>query len=103
VHTTGSAGQQRPSLRREGSRLLFAGELTMDTVTSLMPEAREGCANGVEALDFAGVTTLDSAAIALLLELGRARGAPLRLENLPPAALKLAQLYSVADQLGVGA
>jgi phospholipid transport system transporter-binding protein len=69
-----------------------------------MPAAREACAQGgVDVVDFAGVTALDSAAIALVLELRRTRGAGLRLENLPPAALNLARLYSVADQLGIEA
>lgn len=103
MHTTGSDAPRLPSVRRDGARLVLSGELTMDTVTSLMPAAREACADGVDTLDFAEVTQLDSAAIALLLELGRTRGAPLKLQNLPPAAHKLAQLYSVADQLGVDA
>ena len=92
------------SARRESGRLILEGALTMDTMPALLATARAACATGeVDAVDFAGVTALDSAAIALALELRRARGATLRLENLPPAALNLARLYSVADQLGIDA
>ena len=93
-----------PIARREGDRLLLEGVLTMDTVPALTEHARDAIAQGeVRVVDFAAVTTLDSAAIALALELGRAGGTALRFENLPPAALNLARLYSVADQLGIDA
>jgi ABC-type transporter Mla MlaB component len=57
--------------------------------------------SGADALDFSATTTVDSAAIALALELRRASNGTLALCNLPTTALNLARLYSVADQLGI--
>ena len=51
-------------------------------------------------IDFAAVTGVDSAAVALLLEwrrMAQARGKTLVFENLPPNLLALASLYGVAD------
>lgn len=90
-------------MRREGQRLILEGAVTMDTVTALMPAAREAVRGGADTLDFAAAGPVDSAAIALALELRRAANGRLRLENLPPAALNLARLYSVSDQLGLPA
>jgi ABC-type transporter Mla MlaB component len=103
VHNRNSAERQA-DVRHEGERLLLSGALTMDTVPGLMGAARAACrGGGVKTLDLAAVDTLDSAGIALALELRRLCGDALRLENLPASALNLARLYSVADQLGIDA
>lgn len=88
-------------MRREGNRILLDGAVTMDTVPGLLPGALAAVRAGADMLDFAGTTVVDSAAIALALELRRASGGQLALGNLPPTALNLARLYSVADQLGI--
>lgn len=51
-------------------------------------------------IDFAGITTVDSSAVALLLEWrrqARARGKALEFVNLPPTLLALAELYGVSE------
>ena len=88
-------------MRREGNTLMLEGAVTMDTVPEIADEARKLCENTIEAIDFAGVTALDSAAIALSIEIARSCPGRVRFRNLPPAALKLAELYSVTDQLAL--
>ena len=89
-------------MRCINGRLLLEGEMSMDTVPSLLSEVRELCAGQtIDTVDFAGVGLLDSAAIAMALELRRIADRELRFENLPPSARKLASLYAVADQLGL--
>lgn len=90
-------------MRRDGSRVLLEGAVTMDTVPGLMPAALAAVRDGADTLDFAAATLIDSAAIAFALELRRASKGTLTLSNLPPTALNLARLYSVADQLGLPA
>jgi ABC-type transporter Mla MlaB component len=88
-------------MRLDGSTLVLEGAVTMDTVPELSDEARKLCDEGIDSVDFAAVTTLDSAAIALALELTRRSTGRVELRNLPPAARKLADLYSVSDQLAL--
>lgn len=88
-------------MRREGKRLLLEGVVTMDTVPSLLSRGRAAVADGVEVLDFGEASIIDSAGIAMALELRRASGGRLQMVNLPEGALNLARLYSVSDQLGV--
>ncbi len=88
-------------MRREGTRIVLEGAVTMDTVPGLLPGALSAVREGADTLDFAATTVVDSAAIALALELRRASKGALSLANLPPTALNLARLYSVADQLGI--
>jgi|688.fasta_scaffold215948_4 ABC-type transporter Mla MlaB component len=88
-------------MRHEGKRIVLEGAVTMDTVPALLPGALAAVRSGADALDFSATTTVDSAAIALALELRRASNGTLALCNLPTTALNLARLYSVADQLGI--
>lgn len=88
-------------MRRDGNRLLLEGAVTMDTVPSLLTQGRAALAEDIEVLDFASAGPIDSAAIAMALELRRASGGRLRMANLPEGALNLARLYSVSDQLGI--
>jgi phospholipid transport system transporter-binding protein len=86
--------------RREGNRLLLDGELTVDTVARVLADTPHQDRAAAEVVDFAGVTEVDSAAIALAitwLREARAGGRTIRFENLPPAMAKLARLYAVAD------
>jgi phospholipid transport system transporter-binding protein len=85
--------------RREGNRLLLDGELTVDTVARVLAGTPPQDRDGVEVVDLAGVTEVDSAAVALAitwLRDARAAGRTIRFENLPPALAKLARLYGVA-------
>lgn len=86
--------------RRERNRLLLDGELTADTVPRVLADAAMQDRAAVEVVDLAGVTEVDSAAVALAiawLREARAGGRTMRFENLPPAMAKLARLYAVAD------
>ncbi len=86
--------------RREGNRLLLDGELTVDTVARVLADTSPQDRAAAEVVDLAGVTEVDSAAIALAiawLREARAGGRTIRFENLPPAMAKLARLYAVAD------
>lgn len=92
-------------ITREGDRLLLQGPVTIATVSALLAQARALLAQGVAVLDFAGVTEVDSAAVALALEClreARARKLALSLANLPEAMQNLAELYAVSDLLQAG-
>ena len=86
--------------RREGNRLLLDGELTVDTVARVLADTSPQDRAAAEVVDLAGVTEVDSAAIALAiawLREARVGGRTIRFENLPPAMAKLARLYAVGD------
>jgi phospholipid transport system transporter-binding protein len=86
--------------RREGNRLLLDGELTVDTVARVLADTSPQDRAAAEVVDLAGVTEVDSAAIALAiawLREARVGGRTIRFDNLPPAMAKLARLYAVAD------
>ena len=86
--------------RREGNRLFLDGALTVDTVAGVIGGTSAQDRAAAEVVDFAGVTEVDSAAVALAiawLKEARAAGRTLRFEHLPPAMAKLARLYAVAD------
>jgi anti-anti-sigma factor len=81
---------------RGGGRYALSGELTFATVPELYPRA--GHAFGEDravCLDLSGITRVDSAGIALLVELTRtvARGGgELSLEQAPPQLMALAEV-----------
>jgi phospholipid transport system transporter-binding protein len=84
--------------RREGNRLLLDGVLTVDTVARVLEETSPQDRAATEVVDLAGVTEVDSAAVALAitwLREARAAGRAIRFENFPPAMAKLARLYAV--------
>lgn len=87
-------------LRREGDRLLLDGPLGIETVPAVLQAARTACREGVRVVDLAGVSGVDSAALALALELMReaeSAGRKLTFANLPQAMEELARLYSVSE------
>ena len=89
-------------ITREGDRLLLQGPVTIGTVSAHLAQVRALLVPGVAALDFAGVTEVDSAAVALALEClreARRRKLALSLANLPEAMQHLAELYAVAELL----
>lgn len=92
------------SVTRAEDTLHLQGALTMETVPALMAQLRTSCDTSVCSVDFAKVTELDSAAVALALELrrlGSRNGSALTLHNLPDALHKLIALYDVGEHLGV--
>ncbi len=92
-------------ITQEGDRLLVQGPVTIATVSALLAQVRTLLAPGVAVLDFAGVTEVDSAAVALALEClreARRRKLALSLANLPEAMQHLAELYAVSELLQAG-
>jgi len=84
----------------------LAGPLTFETVSRLF-RALEKSAPGrppLEQIDLAGVTGIDSAGLALLLEWqsrSRAAGRRLSLSNAPDGLLRLARLCEAVDLLNI--
>lgn len=89
-------------IRREGNRLLLDGAVTVATVPSLLDAGATELRDGVEVVDFAAVTEVDSAALALALawlRTARTSGRAIRFVNLPRAMANLARLYAVDELL----
>jgi phospholipid transport system transporter-binding protein len=84
---------------REGNRLLLEGAVNVGTVSALLSAGADHVRDGAEVIDFAAVTAVDSAAVALALALVRAAGAAGRtvtFANVPVAMSQLAELYGVS-------
>jgi phospholipid transport system transporter-binding protein len=84
--------------------LRIEGNLSYETIPAVLARTEEFAARPdlpqEIRIDFAAVTGVDSAAVALLLDWRRmavARGKTLVFENLPPNLLALAKLYGVAE------
>jgi phospholipid transport system transporter-binding protein len=80
----------------------IAGAVTVDSVGSLLRELQPRLAGGVETLDFSGVESADSAALALIfsaMRQARQAGRTLSCTGLPPSFTTLAELYGVAELL----
>lgn len=79
-------------------------EVTMSSASAALRGIEAALAgNGELTLDASGLATLDSAAVALLLQaqrLAQARGARVRLLNAPEKLRALAALYGVESLLG---
>jgi len=89
-------------MRIDADTLHLDGAVTMETVPQLVIELRAACRNGISAVDFAAVAEVDSAAIALLLELERNASdgaAKLQFRNLPASLHKLLALYGASEVL----
>ena len=86
----------------EGTRCRIAGAVTVDSVGSLLREVRPQLAQQVDTLDFSGVETADSAALALIfsaMRQARQAGRALVCTGLPASFITLAELYGVAELL----
>jgi ABC-type transporter Mla MlaB component len=94
-----------PAIVRDGDVLRVTGPVTMETAGALAATARTllaGPASAPRTLDLAGATVVDSAAVSLILELGRtaAAGAPLAIIHPPAGVASLAALYGVTALVG---
>mgnify|MGYP000570693675 FL=1 len=76
--------------------LALSGPVTFDHTASLAARLR-GQAGQAQALDWSGVTQVDSSAVALMLELARAAGHRHQQRQLPASLLSLIALYGVND------
>jgi phospholipid transport system transporter-binding protein len=85
-----------------GNRCRIAGAVTVDTAGGLLRELQPRLEKGVDTLDFSGVETADSAALALVfsaMRQARQAGRTLTCTGLPPSFATLAELYGVSDLL----
>jgi len=86
----------------------LSGELSFAQVPALLARARAEveAGSGPIELDLSGVTRVDSAGLALLLELARAaraRGRELRCRNAPEQLRRLAEFFGLAPLLALSA
>ncbi len=85
-------------IRREGSRMVVSGAVTLGNVAALLEEGRRHVDEGVRAVDLGEVTEMDSALLALLLAWlrdAKARGHTLEFVRLPASLQTIAHLYGV--------
>ncbi|MDP1645319.1 MAG: STAS domain-containing protein [Thiobacillus sp.] len=76
--------------------------MTVDSVGSLLHELQPQLAKGVDTLDFSGVETADSAALAFIfsaMRQARQAGRTLACTGLPASFTTLAELYGVSELL----
>jgi phospholipid transport system transporter-binding protein len=87
----------------EGERSRVVGSLHFSTVSALLTAGVAAIAGGRAAvIDLAGVTTSDSAGLALLIEwlsVAKAANHALRFENIPTQLQQLARLSEVEELL----
>lgn len=103
--TTIQAGDSRIDFREDGQAEI-AGPLTFESVPGLFHtlERRAPGDAPVRAIDLAGVSAVDSAGLALLLEWqarAQAAGGEVSVHNAPESLLSLARLSEALDLLGL--
>jgi phospholipid transport system transporter-binding protein len=85
-------------IRREGPRMLVSGPVTLGNVTAILEEGRRHLAEGVNTVDLAEVSEMDSALLALLLAWMRdakTREQTIAVANPPESLRTIARLYGV--------
>ncbi|MBT9567907.1 MAG: STAS domain-containing protein [Thiobacillus sp.] len=83
-------------------RCRVTGAVTVDTTGRVLRELQPALEQGVDTLDFSGVESADSSAIALVFSAMRqaqAAGRTLTCEGLPDSFRTLAELYGVSELL----
>lgn len=95
-----------PALALDGTVLRLSGPITLNTVTPLLARGRELLPRLPDetTLDLAGVTRIDSAGVAMLLEFWRLRsrgGARLEFAAIPEELRPLLQLYALEPVFGL--
>ncbi|MEO7403678.1 MAG: STAS domain-containing protein [Burkholderiales bacterium] len=86
------------SVRIDGDKLVFEGAVTMLTAPALLQAVERAGGAAPRRIDMRGVSDLDSAGVALILQIARSAesdGAALPIEGAPPALAKLVRLYGV--------
>jgi phospholipid transport system transporter-binding protein len=85
-------------IRREGSRLVLSGAVTLGNAAALLDEGKRHLAEGVQTVDLGEVSEMDSALLALLLAWlreARLHERTLVFTNLPESLRTIARLYGV--------
>jgi phospholipid transport system transporter-binding protein len=91
-------------IARDGERLVVSGAVTLAGVAALLEQGRAQILQGARVVDLAGVTELDSSALAMLLAWlreARSRDRELAFTGLPEGLTAIARLYGVAELLSV--
>ena len=91
-------------IRREGSRLLLSGAVTLANVAQVLEDGRRHVDEGMRTVDLGEVTELDSALLALLLAWQReaqGRGHSLEFARVPESLRTIAGLYGVDELLPI--
>lgn len=86
----------------EGNCCRITGAVTVDSVGGMLRELQPQLAESVDTLDFSGVESADSAAIALVfsaMRQARQAGRTLVCTGLPASFTPLAELYGVSELL----
>lgn len=86
------------SVNRSGEALVFAGALLRDQVASLWPQAVRGL-EGVRRIDLAAVERIDSAGLALLVELAARAGTAPVVDGAPAGLSELRAAYRLTPRL----
>ena len=84
--------------------MLVSGAVTLGNVAALLEEGRRYIGDGVQTIDLAEVSEMDSALLALLLAWlreAKARGHDLQFVRLPEALRTIAGLYGVDELIPV--
>lgn len=82
----------------EGKRLIVSGPATFDTHVAMRDESEAAVAEAELEIDLAGITDVDSSALALVFFWQR-RARRITLTNTPRSLLALAKLYGVVELL----
>ena len=91
-------------IRRDGSRMVLSGAMTLANVAGALEEGRRHLEEGVHTIDLGEVTEMDSALLALLLAWlreARSRKREIAFANLPESLRTIARLYGVDALLPV--
>lgn len=86
----------------EGGCCRISGAVTVDSVGGLLRDLQPRLAQEVDTLDFSGVESSDSAALALVfsaMRQAKAAGRTLTCTGLPASFTTLAELYGVSELL----
>ena len=90
------------NLSKKNGTLCLQGELRFDTVNAVSAQLEQMFTQDVVALDCAAVTTVDSAAVALLLyalQLAHQKKSPLKIIAMTDAITRLMKLYGLEKLL----
>lgn len=85
-------------IRREGTRAVVSGPVTLANVRAVLEEGRAQLQQGVRTIDLGEVTELDSSLLAVLIAWRResqAARVELAVEQLPEGLATIARLYGV--------